>query len=193
MLNQEKMLKDLMNQGWFYQENVFNLDFVKKINEEMRNKSLTQATIGKNKKLNTEIRSDFICWLDHQNCDGFEKKYFDFVKNIKDLLNKEFYLGLNDFEGHFAQYPEGSFYKQHMDNFQGGNKRVVTVICYLNEGWKEEDGGKLRLLLDNKLDVNPLPGSIVCFMSKEILHEVLPANKERKAITGWILRNDEII
>jgi len=28
-------------------------------------------------------------------------------------------------------------------------------------------------------------GTIVCFMSDEFWHEVLPANKTRMSITGW--------
>jgi SM-20-related protein len=108
------------------------------------------------------------------------------------VLNQRCFLGLRSFEGHFAKYPVGSFYKRHLDQFHAVPHRVVTVILYLNESWTAEDEGALRMYfpLENGTelieDVLPLGGRLVVFLSGEIPHEVLPTKKERISITGWL-------
>jgi len=63
----------------------------------------------------------------------------------------------------------------------------------LNHEWQDEDGGKLRLYLnetdefnqEKSIDVSPLAGRAVVFLSDTFYHEVLPATKERLSLTGW--------
>ena len=76
-----------------------------------------QAAIGNNhtKQINEGIRSDKISWLTNEETNSDILKYQENILNLKNALNEYFYLGLNDFEGHFAIYPEGSFYKKHID------------------------------------------------------------------------------
>ena len=62
------------------------------------------------------------------------------------------------------------------------------MICYLNPDWKPEEGGQLRMYLEEaQLDTLPLAGRLVCFRSDQIEHEVLPATRERLSLTGWML------
>jgi SM-20-related protein len=85
-------------------------------------------------------------------------------------------------------YPEGSFYKRHLDQFKKDDHRKLSVILYLNADWKDEQGGQLRMHLpDGPKDFLPLAGRLVIFRSDEIEHEVLPATRERLSITGWVL------
>jgi SM-20-related protein len=85
-------------------------------------------------------------------------------------------------------YPEGSFYKRHLDQFNRDDHRKLSVICYLNENWLENHGGQLRIYPDNQaIDFFPIAGRLVCFRSDQIEHEVLPATRTRLSITGWIL------
>jgi SM-20-related protein len=85
-------------------------------------------------------------------------------------------------------YPVGSFYKRHLDQFKQDDHRKLSLICYLNEDWKEIHGGQLRMHLPSEvLDVLPTGGKLVCFRSDMIEHEVLPATRERYSLTGWIL------
>jgi SM-20-related protein len=112
----------------------------------------------------------------------------------KQVLNRRCFLGLKSFEGHFARYPVGSFYKRHLDQFHAVPHRIVTVILYLNDSWTEADGGQLRMYFPQEdgserlEDVLPVGGRLVVFLSEEIPHEVMPTQKERISITGW-LRN----
>ena len=80
------------------------------------------------------------------------------------------------------------YYRRHLDQFKKDDHRKLSVICYLNEGWKEEHGGQLRIYrTDGPLDILPVAGRLVCFRSDQLEHEVLPATRERLSLTGWIL------
>jgi uncharacterized membrane protein len=65
--------------------------------------------------------------------------------------------------------------------------RVLSCVLYLNIGWSAQDGGTLRIHLDDgqRYDVLPIGGTLVCFLSERFEHEVLPAKRDRVALTGW--------
>lgn len=135
----------------------------------------------------TDIRGDRILWLEppHPILTRFEA--------LKQELNQTLFLGLRDLECHFAIYPPGGFYKKHLDRHQTSDARVVSLVLYLNESWSESDGGQLHLFTRNHADtlaavVPPQAGTLACFMSGEIWHEVMPTNRERLSITGWLRR-----
>ena len=94
------------------------------------------------------------------------------------------------FEAHYAIYPRGGFYRRHRDRFHDDDARVLSCVLYLNEGWSPEHGGALRLHLDGNesRDVLPAGGTLACFLSERFEHEVLPATRERLALTGWFRR-----
>lgn len=147
---------------------------------------------GEKKQVRTEIRNDQVLWIDSENLNHFEKQYWDKVDELRKAINQRCFLGLKSFEGHFARYPKGSFYVRHLDQFQQVLYRLVTVIIYLNDSWTEEDEGMLRMYLPQEdgseqiLDIMPKGARMVVFLSGEIPHEVLPTNKERISITGWL-------
>lgn len=152
------------------------------------------AAIGKGgqKQVRTEIRSDEVLWIDSDDLSPLQKTFWDKIDEIRKTLNQRCFLGLRSFEGHFARYPVGSFYKRHLDQFHAVPHRVVTVILYLNEYWTSDDEGALRMYFPQEdgselvEDVLPLGGRLVVFLSGEIPHEVLPTKKERISITGWL-------
>lgn len=152
------------------------------------------AAVGKGgqKQVRTEIRSDEVFWMDADDLTLLQKAYWEKIEEIRKVLNQRCFLGLRSFEGHFARYPIGSFYKRHLDQFHAVPHRVVTVILYLNESWTVEDEGALRMYFPQEdgseqiEDVMPIGGRLVVFLSGEIPHEVLPTKKERISITGWL-------
>lgn len=92
-------------------------------------------------------------------------------------------------EFHYARYDLGSFYKRHLDQFKSHRGRKYSLVIYLNEEWKEEDGGNLRLYLENDRveDVYPVGGRAVFFKSDELEHEVMPApERSRLSVAGWL-------
>ena len=156
----------------------------------------TKAAVGKGdqKQVRAEIRSDEVLWMDATSLSPLQAIFWEKVAEVQQVLNRRCFLGLKSFEGHFARYPIGSFYKRHLDQFHAVPHRIVTIILYLNESWTEADGGQLRMYFPQEdgserlEDVLPVGGRLVVFLSAEMPHEVLPTHKERISITGW-LRN----
>jgi len=157
-----------------------------------------EARVGAGNSLQREasIRRDEILWLDPAEANAAQKSYLDFLEQLRLALNAQFMLGLFAVECHYAHYQIGSFYKKHLDRHLHSRERVVSVISYLNDNWSEDDGGELRLYLKDgdTLDVKPQPGTLVCFFSEALPHEVLPVNRERISLTAWLrIRSSEAI
>jgi SM-20-related protein len=151
------------------------------------------ALIGRGitEKRISEIRGDEILWLEKETLAESQKIYFQFLEQLREHLSNYFRIGLPWFECHLATYPIGSFYTKHFDQFRETNKRIFSVILYLNEDWKPEDGGQLRVYnKDGFSDIEPKMGRLVCFRSDIVEHEVLITSRPRFSITGW-LRRDE--
>src|SRR5690349_16870966 len=137
-----------------------------------------KAGIGKNQDLqiNEAIRGDYIQWLDKTSAPAPTKVYLERLGDLIQFINQSLFLSLKDYEVHMTMYPAGSFYKRHLDQFKKDDHRKLSVICYLNNEWKDEHGGQLRMYLpDGVVDFLPLAGRLVCFRSDQIEHEVLPA------------------
>ncbi len=136
-----------------------------------------------------DVRGDRIRWLQagqSKACDRF----LSTMEALRLTLNRELFLGLHEYEGHFAFYAPGACYRQHRDQFRHDDSRTVTVIVYLNAGWLPEHGGALRLHPAglSARDVLPVGGRAVAFPSASMLHEVLPATRGRLSIAGWFRR-----
>ena len=177
-------------------DEAFRKALLKEQTDLLNQGQFTKAAIGKGdqKQVRAEIRSDEVLWMDPTVLSPLQAIFWEKVAEVQQVLNRRCFLGLKSFEGHFARYPIGSFYKRHLDQFHAVPHRIVTIILYLNESWTEADGGQLRMYFPQEdgservEDVLPLGGRLVVFLSEEIPHEVLPTHKERISITGW-LRN----
>lgn len=149
-----------------------------------------KAGIGKHgrQQINEGIRGDHIQWLDKNSPSPAVHAYLNRVEGLMQFINQTLFLSLKDYEIHMTIYPVGSYYKRHLDQFKKDDHRKLSIICYLNEDWKDEHGGQLRIYLpDGPLDVLPISGRLVCFRSDQLEHEVLPATRNRLSLTGWIL------
>lgn len=162
--------------------------------DEFKNSKLhfKKAGIGKhNKQIHEDIRGDYIQWIDPMMAPACLQLYFTRLKRLIEYLNQSLFLSLRDAEVHRTLYPVGTSYHRHLDQFRSDDHRKLSIICYLNENWKEEQGGQLRMYLpEGPLDVFPLAGRLVCFRSDQVEHEVLPATRERLSLTGWIVDRD---
>ncbi|MEY4930182.1 MAG: hypothetical protein RI909_906 [Bacteroidota bacterium] len=149
-----------------------------------------KAGIGKSqeKQINEAIRGDYIEWIDQASAQPALQVYLAKLQELISFVNQNLFLSLKDYEVHMTIYPSGSYYKRHLDQFKKDDHRKLSVICYLNENWIEEEGGQLRIYLPEKsIDVLPLAGRLVCFRSDQLEHEVLPTTRPRLSLTGWIL------
>ena len=149
-----------------------------------------KAGIGKqhDKQINESIRGDYIQWIDKQKSAMPLTLYLKRLEELIQYINQTLFLSLKDYEVHMTVYPIGSYYKRHLDQFKADDHRKLSIICYLNTNWKDDEGGQLRMHLpEGPKNVFPLAGRLVCFRSDQIEHEVLPATRERLSLTGWML------
>ncbi|MTI98625.1 MAG: 2OG-Fe(II) oxygenase [Marinobacter adhaerens] len=161
-----------------------------------RTDAMKKAGIGRGNDLvrDRSVRRDKIAWL--QGVTAPQAALFEFFETIRQELNQRLFLGLKRFETHYATYHPGDFYKRHLDSFRGRASRVVSLVLYLNEDWQAADGGALQVFnRDNDQEVCgtilPEAGRMALFMSEEIPHEVLPANRTRYSLACWF-RQDEV-
>jgi SM-20-related protein len=153
--------------------------------------ALRPAKVGRgaHERLEPEVRGDFISWVQQPTRDA-EQDLLARLDELRVSMNRALMTGLEDFQGHFAVYPQGASYARHFDRLQGSDLRAVSAALYLNEAWTDEDGGQLRMYLGGgrSLDVLPKGGRLVAFLSERFEHEVLPARRERMSFTGWFRR-----
>lgn len=192
------IVEDLYDKGWCVLDNYIPEEFRKELLKEQRellmHGQFRLAGIGKGESfaIKPEIRSDKVLWMDESLLTPLQEVYWDKMEKLRTAINQRCYLGLKSFEAHFAMYPQGSFYLRHLDQFQSVSYRIVSVVLYLNDTWDESDGGELRMYytrpdgIEDFLDFFPVGGRVVVFLSGEVPHEVLPTNKERISITGWM-------
>ena len=150
-----------------------------------------RAGTGKAKEVRELVRRDEVYWLERDSATQAQGLLWSELDSLKQAFNRGLFLGLIDFEGHYAAYPAGGFYKRHLDCFQRGNSRMVSIVLYLNQDWQPRDGGRLRVYgpsgrpSDEYVDIDPEGGTLVCFLSRESEHEVLPSHAARMSFTGW--------
>lgn len=140
----------------------------------------------------SSIRGDSIFWLEETNVNVSIQAYFQQMLALKQALNQALFMNLLELETHFAVYPTGSSYKKHLDQFNAGENKLnqarqLSSILYLNDNWQADDGGELRIYLndDKYEDILPSAGKLVLFLSAKFWHEVLPAKRDRISLTGW--------
>ena len=143
---------------------------------------------GVGRTLQPSLRGDRTLWLDDPRCGAAASDFLAALHGIRLALNARLFLGLAEVEAHYARYAPGAGYARHRDRFRDDDARVLSLVAYLNDDWREADGGALRLRLgDGEVDIAPLGGTAVCFRS-EFEHEVLPATRERLSIAAWFRR-----
>ena len=132
------------------------------------------------------IRGDFTCWL-REPLLPMEQVLLRRMEELRLQLNREALLGLFELELHYAKYPPGSAYARHVDQPVGNSQRRVSLVLYLNPEWRRTDGGMLRIhdAQDGFIDIEPLGGRLVCFLTSGREHEVLEARSDRLSISGW--------
>ncbi len=192
-----KIINDLVSQGWSSIAHFFSPTLVTELHNELlehaEHDRLRAARIGKGQQrtLRSDIRGDEIRWFNGESQP--QRDYLALMERLRQRINSELFLGLNDLEAHFALYAPGAGYRKHLDSFQNNNLRRISVVGYLNENWQATDGGELLLFNDkNEVFERLLPeaGTLVCFVSEEIPHEVTITQRPRASIAGWFRVRD---
>lgn len=139
-------------------------------------------------------RSTTIRWLDEDG--SAQSSFLEFAQGLELYLNRHLFLGLHYYESHFAIYDKGDFYEKHYDAFAHSKNRVITTVYYLNDSWKNDDGGELLLFDQTQRvleKVLPHMGTFVVFLSEKFPHEVLATKRKRYSIAGWFRVDTKMI
>ncbi|WP_324720112.1 2OG-Fe(II) oxygenase [Salinimicrobium sp. HB62] len=194
----EKIISDLIERQYSIVENFFSLAEVEELRNSLLHKyeedNFKKAAIGNrtNEIIAKSIRGDFILWLNEAEAAEAEKAFFRKINAFVQYLNRTCFMGILYKEFHYALYPEGTFYKRHLDTFQNDDRRKLSMVCYLNEqDWQPEYGGELVIYTEEDgvevpKTIYPFPGRMVIFESQILEHEVKPVKTERLSITGWL-------
>lgn len=135
------------------------------------------------------IRGDAISWINKDSINQFELAYINKIEKFISYLNQTCFTAITNSESHYASYDKFSFYKRHLDQFKNDTHRKFSIILYLNDDWKDSDGGVLSLYPSTGIQINisPLGGRMVLFRSDEMEHEVQAStSRERNSIATWL-------
>jgi len=198
----ELIVESLRAQGWAVCPMYFSADLIMGLRADLRAQAkegnFRAAAIGRGEDKNQkgEVRNDMTLWLDGHNT--AQAQFLRVMDDLRVMLNQHLFLGLNDYEAHFAQYAPGGFYKKHRDAFTGQKNRMVSTVTYLTPHWQEEEEGHL-VLYDGKDEeqeltrILPRAGTLAVFLSEDIPHEVLPPTRTRESIAGWFRCDKKVV
>lgn len=192
------LLNALADQGWCVQPGFLPEDIVASLRADCLARhqagAFHQAGVGAGQAtVISEVRGDQILWIEPDDPHPAVGVYLNATERLRQAANALFFLGLHELEAHYALYPAGTHYARHLDRFRADDRRTLTAIVYLNEDWREADGGLLRFWPDplgdgQPINIVPAGGTLVTFLSELYWHEVLPASRTRLALTGWFKR-----
>ncbi|MGF1751144.1 MULTISPECIES: 2OG-Fe(II) oxygenase [Vibrio] len=188
----QKLIDTLNSQGYYIWDDFLSPEQVDALKACLP-ENWKKACIGRNDEEVREsaIRSDKICWLSKDLGEPVQQ-FLSKMEIIRQAANQNFFLGLFEYEAHFAKYEKGDFYQKHLDCFRDNENRRLTTVFYMNDEWSKEDGGDLVVydLDDNELTrITPKSGRLLVFFSEQFPHEVLPTHRERFSIAGWFRTN----
>lgn len=189
---QLRMTDSLSEHGWSQQNIFLPADLTLELAAECRALelagALNLAAVGRGaaQAVRSDIRGDQILWLKAGQSPACDR-YLLIMETLRVMLNRVLFLGLDEYESHFAFYAPGASYLPHLDRFRDDDSRTVSVVIYLNHDWLPEQGGALRLHPAGQCseDIAPLGSRLVLFLSADMLHEVLPATRDRISLAGW--------
>ncbi len=191
----EIYLEHIETHGYAIIENAIDNDLMSELMADCYriNPHFSLAGIGRlnNLQIDDTVRKDKTYWFDGSS--NAQLGYQQLMEAVRNTLNRNFFMGLFDYECHYAKYTQGDFYKKHVDAFKGRSNRVFTTVLYLNS---PEKGGELVIYKPKSKDIEivikPTAGTLVLFESERFVHEVLPAVDNRYSIAGWFRKNASI-
>ncbi|KAG6972440.1 hypothetical protein JG688_00003992 [Phytophthora aleatoria] len=205
-----ELVSGLLRDGYYVVRDAFPVEYLRRLRDEMKllhtsdqlypnsthillnnvdngSKSTTKTLLlEKHDIFETELALDAIR---DQSTVPFLRDFFE-----QQVVFGPLHLALPDWlglAGHMVKVQHnagrGACFPMHFDTY-GDDGKCVTAVLYLNEEWKQGDGGEIVLypFPNSRVVVQPRFGELVLFSSQQMLHRVMPANKPRYALTTWM-------
>jgi SM-20-related protein len=191
----ERVADALATSGWGVLDAALPEALASSLIERARSlESYQRAAVGRRERRqrNRFVRRDEVAWM--SGAHPAEADWLNWMGQLREHLNRTLMIGLHQYEGHFAHYAPGAFYRRHVDAFRGEANRVLSVVAYLNADWLPGDGGELVLYDEGGSELGRFPpqlGTLAVFLSEQFPHEVLAARRDRFSIAGWFRRRSE--
>ncbi|RUP84834.1 2OG-Fe(II) oxygenase, partial [Corynebacterium propinquum] len=116
----QRIVDDLAEKGWSQQNGFLPQALTLELAAECRKRAaegeLAPAAVGRGpaQEIREGMRGDHIQWLEEGDAPVCET-YMELMDSLRLAMNRHLFLGLEDFESHFAMYPPGAFYLKHLD------------------------------------------------------------------------------
>ncbi len=197
------LLADLETRGWAHAPAALDPELVAALRleaealEEAGETHMGRVGRAQNETKALSIRKTHIAWLD--GASAAQQRFMEGADALRIAMNRRLFLGLFEFEAHFAVYPPGGFYARHMDAFtlptasagafagrRAQRARVVSMVAYLNRDWASADGGQLAVWEHAPMDEHGRPD-----MSR--LDDVPPVAELEPEGGGLVLMLSEVI
>lgn len=199
----------LMRHGWTTVNDWLPADAVAEV-AGLASTSMTAWNKGENDGLAWRMpeprsaRTDVATWFKVGQRPASDQVFAEQVLPKFDALAADLRVLMAGMEGRLelqlACYPANQHARYHRhtdanaDSCPTSKERKVTCILYCNPAWVEENAGCLRLTkadhekgtAGSTVDIEPLGGRLLCFLSGAMMHEVLPTQADRFAVTAWI-------
>jgi len=200
LANGKRIADEISARGWACCEQFVTRELAVALRDEARasqaHGEFRAAAVGSGRRraVRPEVRGDQTLWLTEPYAPAVQILVRE-LELLRLELNRTLTLGLFDLDLHFACYRPGSAYVRHFDQSGGDAARTLSLVLYLNDDWREEEGGALRLYFGegaeaSSKDLLPEAGRLVLFLSARFAHEVLPATRERLSVSGWFRRRE---
>ena len=130
----EQIISDIVEQGYSICDSFLEPVVVKHLRKHIKvlyaENELKKAAIGNrvNESIEKTIRGDYIQWINERDSNSAEEKFFEAINAFKSYLNATCFMGLLHQEFHYAVYPQGTFYRKHIDTFQNDDRRKLSVV-----------------------------------------------------------------
>jgi len=191
-MEKEILINNLIESGWHVEDDFIDENLCDELASEFKSWKAAEIGKGTRQERQVSLRSDEISWLDLQNTTKAQEIFFKKIETLKQELNQSLFLGLKSYECHFSKYQNGGHYSKHLDQHQESKARILSTIVYLNT---PQNGGELVIYNKEKtheidIKIAPQKGMLVCFLSDQIYHEVLPCQDLRLSLTGWFRASD---
>jgi SM-20-related protein len=188
----EQIAAGLAGAGWCWCPQLLPPELVTGLRVDLllRSHRLRPAAVGRERLHDSGERGDLTLWL--EGAGPAQRAFLERLEQLRVELNRRLFLGLFDYQAHYALYPPGAVYRRHLDAFRGASNRVLSTVFYLNEDWAADAGGELVLWNAAGVELArlaPVAGAALFFLSAEFPHAVLAATRPRYSIAGWFHRN----
>ncbi|MCC5995838.1 MAG: 2OG-Fe(II) oxygenase, partial [Oceanicaulis sp.] len=155
------LIAGLETRGWAHAPGALDQDLVRDLRAEALMLDETGDTRagavgrGRHEQQDRTIRRTRIAWLDGSS--PAQARFLEGAECLRQALNRTLFLGLFEFEAHFAVYPSGGFYARHLDAFtlpaaraRGGARvgktpqraRVGCMGGVMKANWAPPQGGR---------------------------------------------------